>query len=562
MTPPRPAPFLAAAVLVLGALVAGCSMGSRRIRPGDYPSDPRLDCILDDRHVLLFLVDGCREDLLREMVARGELPAIRRYLVARGASADCAVSTVPSVTNACIAAATCGVYPGRLGAPGNRWYDRDKSERISVFGLHDYYRIEEYLSRPTIYEILSDEPTVALFTRCPRGSTYHIPFYYNLIAMKYYLAGNWAKVDEAFLGEFDDLVDCANRDGVFPRFAFFHLTGYDSVAHRAGPFSAEAKALLRNVDRGLGRIAEALERNGALDRVCLMLTADHGHVVMEKKNCLLLEEWFPARTGLPALDRYTRIDRSHDARKRRRLYDRFAVIVANNGRNADLHLRRNPAETWIPPERMAPWNERPSWEELRHYPAPRGPVDLIEALRRAPGVGFVAGRPRNGEIALFSPGGESRIRTVVEGGETRFSYAVVEGDDPLGYGGTGAAASLCDGRFRSSREWLEATCGLDFPDIVAQLPSLFEDRSRGDLYLVAADGWDFEETNISSHGGFQRDEMRIPLLVAGPRIRKGTFGPVRLVDLVPTILDYLGHGDRARRDGLDGVSFLEEISAP
>jgi len=177
-------------------------------------------------------------------------------------------------------------------------------------------------------------------------------------------------------------------------------------------------------------------------------------------------------------------------------------------------------------------------------------------------VGFVAGRPRNGEIALFSPGGESRIRTVVEGGETRFSYAVVEGDDPLGYGGTGAAASLCEGRFSSSREWLEATCGLDFPDIVAQLPSLFEDRSRGDLYLVAADGWDFEETNISSHGGFQRDEMRIPLLVAGPRIRKGTFGPVRLVDLVPTILDYLGHGDRARRDGLDGVSFLEEISAP
>mgnify|MGYP000877123101 CR=1 FL=1 len=106
MTPPRPAPFLAAAVLVLSALVAGCSMGSRRILPGDYPSDPRLDCILDDRHVVLFLVDGCRADLLQEMVERGELPAIQRYLIARGASAGCAVSTVPSVTNACIAATT------------------------------------------------------------------------------------------------------------------------------------------------------------------------------------------------------------------------------------------------------------------------------------------------------------------------------------------------------------------------------------------------------------------------------------------------------------------------
>ena len=549
-------------IAALCVLLAGCSMGSRRVQPGDYPVDPRLDCLLDDRHVMLFLIDGCRADLLREMARTGELPAIQRYFIARGSSAECAVSTVPSVTNACIAAVTCGVYPGHLGVSGNRWFDRDRPERIAVFGLRDYYRTEEYLSRPTIYEMLSDEPTVSLFTRCPRGSTYQIPFYYNLIAMKYYLAGNWGKVDEAFLGEFSDVVECANREGVFPRFVFFHLTGHDAVAHGAGPFSPEAKTLLRGIDRGLGRIAECLERSGALDRVCLMLTADHGHVPLEKRNCLLFEDYFPDRMGLPALDLYTRVDRTPDARARERFYNRFAVIAANNGRNAFLHFRRCPAGGWVPPDRMAPWRERPPWEELRNYPTPRGAVDLVAELRRAPGVGFVVGRPRDGEIAIFSPGGEGRIRTAGAGPQTRFAYEVIEGEDPLGCIDAPPAAALMDGDAHSSREWLEATCDLDRPDIVAQLPALFEDRCRGDLYLVAADDWDFEEVNISSHGGFLAGEMRVPLLVAGPRIRRGTFGPVRLVDIVPTVLDYVGHGDCPAGPGLDGVSFLKGITAP
>ena len=129
-------------IAALCVLLAGCSMGSRRVQPGDYPVDPRLDCLLDDRHVMLFLIDGCRADLLREMARTGELPAIQRYFIARGSSAECAVSTVPSVTNACIAAVTCGVYPGHLGVSGNRWFDRDRPERIAVFGLRRWDEAE------------------------------------------------------------------------------------------------------------------------------------------------------------------------------------------------------------------------------------------------------------------------------------------------------------------------------------------------------------------------------------------------------------------------------------
>jgi arylsulfatase A-like enzyme len=356
-----------------------------------------------------------------------------------------------------------------------------------------------------------------------------------------------------------DVVECANREGVFPRFTFFHLPGLDAVSHRHGPFSREARSFLKNIDRAMGELMEGLERNGALERVCVVWVADHGQIFLGKENYLLLEKFFAEELGIPALDRYNSVDRSDCSKKREAYYARFAVIAANNGRNASLYVRHNPEGQWVSPNRMAPWTQKPSWKELRNYPTPRGTVDLVEKLRCAQGVRFVIGQPRAGEVALYSARGDGVIRTAIIGGETRYAYAVAEGDDPLGYRAAPDAAKLMDNGYHSSHEWLRATCSLGQPDIVAQLPSLFESRFAGDLFLVAADEWDFEEVNASSHGGFLRGEMLVPLVLAGPRIRKGTFGPVRVVDVMPTVLEYLGCGDRIKGLDLDGVSFWEEI---
>lgn len=554
---PRPARSAAASLLAaaLCLLAAGCSIGSRRITPSVYPFDPRLDCLFGDRHVVTFLVDGCRADLLADMVRAGELPTIRRYFAERGVSADCAVTTVPSTTNAAVAALLCGAYPGRLNIIGNRWFDRSSPRRVSVLGLNDYGLDRDYLARRTIYEILGDELTVSLFSRLPEGSAYEIPIYYNLIGMKYFLLGNWRKVDEVFVREFEDVAAIADREGVFPAFSFFHLAGCDAVAHHTGSFSPEARGMLTNIDRALAPVMEALERNGVLDRVCLVLTADHGQVPIGAHR-LLWERYFPERLGLPALGCAGGADRPGDGR-----FTRYAVVAAVNGRNSFLHFRRNTAGTWTPPARMAPWRERPSWGEIRSYRTPRGNVDLVEKLRREPGVSVVAGSPGKGRVAVFSADGEGLIRAEGEGEGAHFAYEIVSGGDPLGCRGTPAAA-LMDGRFHPSREWLKATGGLARPDIVAQLPSLFESPCRGELYVVASDDGCFEDGNVSEHGGFLRGEMCVPLLVAGPGIRKGAFGPVRIVDVAPTILDYLGHGDRIAGAGLDGASFLKEISAP
>ncbi|MCX6357707.1 MAG: alkaline phosphatase family protein [Candidatus Aureabacteria bacterium] len=535
-------------------------MSSKRIQSIDYPSDITLDCLFDDRHVVIFLIDGCRADLLYRMADGGELPAIRRYWIDRGVRVEPAVAPIPPVTNAAVSAMTCGTYPGRLNIIGNRWFDRDQLMRHSVFALKDYYTTNRALKGATVFEMLNDEPTVAIATRTSRGATYEIPIYYNLVGMKDYLMGRWLGVDRVFIRQMADVGEIANREGIFPAVTFVHLPGLDSVEHHEGPFSARARGALKNIDRALGEFAQALERNGALESVCLVIVADHGQVPLEEKNYILWEEYFREGLRLPALDEYRKADFNSSQRRREGYYNRYAVIVANNGRNSSLYVRHNPQAAWVAPGRMAPWPARPSWDEIRHYQTPGGPVDLVGRLRNLAGVRLVIGMPQPGEIAVFSARGEGVIRTRREGDATGYLYEARAGEDPLEYRDVPAVAKLMDGTYHGSREWLDATAGLPMPDIVAQLPSLFESPCAGDLFVVAADRWDFEKVNISSHGGFLRGEMTVPLIMAGPGIRHGRIGPARMVDLVPTILDYLGHGDRIAKYHLDGVSFLPAIA--
>ena len=50
--------------------------------------------------MILFFVDGLREDVLEELDRRGELPRLHRYLFDRAAHVRSAVTSVPSVTYA------------------------------------------------------------------------------------------------------------------------------------------------------------------------------------------------------------------------------------------------------------------------------------------------------------------------------------------------------------------------------------------------------------------------------------------------------------------------------
>jgi hypothetical protein len=74
----------------------------------------------------------------------------------------------------------------------------------------------------------------------------------------------------------------------------------------------------------------------------------------------------------------------------------------------------------------------------------------------------------------------------------------------------------------TSREWLAATADTSRPDVVPQLLTAFDDPRSGDVILFAAPGWDFSpEEYLGGHGGLEREELIVPLYMAGPGIAAG-----------------------------------------
>jgi hypothetical protein len=103
------------------------------------------------------------------------------------------------------------------------------------------------------------------------------------------------------------------------------------------------------------------------------------------------------------------------------------------------------------------------------------------------------------------------------------------------------------------RELLARSRDTAFPDAPRQLLQLFEAPGTGDLVLAAANGSDFRgpweiPEHRAGHGSLIADHMEVPILASVPLPE----GPVRTVDLMPTMLETLGI---PTPDGLDGAAF-------
>lgn len=162
---------------------------------------------------------------------------------------------------------------------------------------------------------------------------------------------------------------------------------------------------------------------------------------------------------------------------------------------------------------------------------------------------------------VFASGGHSRVDRVSTPSGPGYVYRVVHGADPLGYDHHAPAAGLVDGLAHSARQWRTATCEARYPDFVGQIVEMFDHHRAGDLVVLAADGWHFDNGTKSSHGGIDASDMRVPLFFAGPGLPAGTeIGTARTVDVAPTILGLMGLEERIDRFGpMDGVNRAPEL---
>ncbi len=466
--------------------------------------------------VVVLLADGVRPDTLAAAMDRGDLPALARL---RGEGGLHTVSTVfPSVTGPAYAPFLMGRFPGPVGLPGLRWFDRERSACSFPDYTRSYvgYQMRDVdrdidPNAPTIFELAPS--SLAALSVITRGLPVEnrvagLSLASALRAARTHFTGNvagWLEIDR----EVADAV--VRRVGAErPAYTYAAFTGVDKVSHARGHDHPMVIDALRIVDDTAARIRADAERDGAWRDMHLWIVSDHGHSPVKRHEDL---------AGLFKV-------MGHRVVAHPWVYVPFpetAVMVSGNAMaHLFLEVRRH-ARPWWPA--LA---ER--WHGLVLRLLDRASVDLVLLPVDEQRCEV---RSRRGEIGLVSRVGGF------------YSYFPAIGD-PLGVGRALQGVTADEAH--------AATMHTDYPDSIVQIAHLAASPRSGDIILSAARDWDFRSRyepipHVSSHGALHREHMTVPLLVNRPVAR----APRRTTDVMPSSLAALGV---AIPGSLDGSSFL------
>ena len=476
--------------------------------------------------VIILVADGARPDTFASALDGDALPALARLRAEGGLHT---VSTVfPSVTGPAYAPFVMGRFPGPIGLPGLRWYDRARTSRTFPDRTRSYVGAE---MRHVDGDLDPDAPTIfELATRAGAGSSVAALNVigrglgdedavlgrgagFALRAARTHFSGDvrgWLEIDR----EVGDGVVRAVRERK-PSVTFAAFTGVDKTSHSEGHDAPVVLDALAIVDDVAARIRADAERAGTWDETQLWIVSDHGHSPVREHEDLagLVRSW-----GLRVL--------AHPWVYRLRAAD-VAVMVSGNAM-AHLYLELD--------RRARPW-----WPELRARWS-----GTVERLLDRESVDVLLLPHGEDRCEVRARGRGSAIVTRERAGDDwRFGYRPLTGD-PLGVGQQVS-------QLTAEAAW-EATIDTDYPDSLVQIAHLAGCARSGEVILSARRGWDFRARyepipHVSSHGALHREHMLVPLLTNHPFART----PRRTVDVMPSALEALG---LPVPPGLDGESWL------
>jgi predicted AlkP superfamily pyrophosphatase or phosphodiesterase len=285
----------------VGCLVAvSLAMVSPEARSQSGPAGPA---------VLLISIDGLHPDNVLEADRHGlKIPTLRR-LLKEGAHATAMRGVLPTVTYPSHTTMLTGVWPARHGIPTNVPFDPlNRNQGV-------WYWYAEDIKVPTLWDAAKAAGYVVGSVSWPvsvaaPGIGWNIPEYWR--AMK---SPEEIKLVRAIStpGLFRDLEPTAGRytndlDEAIPgdeartryavemirqkqvRFLTIHMAGFDHVEHDAGPYSAEAFAVLEAIDGMVARMEQAMR--AADPRAIVCIVSDHGFAATTKEahlNAALVE---------------------------------------------------------------------------------------------------------------------------------------------------------------------------------------------------------------------------------------------------------------------------------
>ena len=463
----------------------------------------------------MIVADGARPDSLADAMRRGIVPAMRK--LREEGSMHTVTSVFPSVTGPAYAPFLMGRYPGPIGLPGLRWYDRGRSRCRLPGNSRSYVGAEMRMvdgdldpAAPTIFELAPSSIAalnvigrgLPLEDRIGRG------FKFVLGTARTHFRGKltgWLAIDKAIAGEVAD-----NIRKKKPHFVFAALTGIDKSSHSEGHAGVYVDRAMMIVDDLVAEIRSDAERRGSWADTHLWVVSDHGHSPVRQHEDLA---GFVRRLGFRAI--------AHPFVYSPR--GEVAVMVSGNAMaHIYLDLKR----------RTRPWlaDLDGRWSTVRKALLARDSVDLM-ILPVSPG-----------ECEIHGSRGRGRARLSWSNGGITYEP---ETGDPIGVGSQRALGDV--DAYGVTRE-------TDYPDSLVQIARLSDSPRSGEIILSAAREWDFRAKyepipHESSHGALHREHMLVPLLTNRPV----SGHPRRTVDVMPSALTALGLPVPA---GLDGVSFL------
>ncbi len=455
------------------------------------------------------LVDGARPDVTRDLLERGDLPNLARWVIEPGGF-TVGTTVFPSTTGVAYLPFLYGCYPGTADIPGIRWLDRAEAAgdwraqwraARSYCGVQNGWLNRDLTCGPSIFELVPESLAICspLTNGLRPGASLARRQRAFLGSLAHYI-GTYPALDAAVA---DAWLGAADRPW---RFLFVVFPGPDGITHLKDPFHPAVLASYRAVDRALGRFVERARRSGELP--AFFVAADHGGSVMRTHRDIAVEL---ERIGVPTLRHPVHVWRRGA---------RAAVMVSGN---ASVQVYFEPRSG-----RVAPRTE------------PELPADLLDRLLAFDEVRIAAWRDGRGALTLAA--GSARARLFEDGRDVH--YVPVSGD-PLGLG----EVPLC----LEDRALLARTAGTDLPDAPRQLLQLFRSPRAGDVVLAARLGADFRgpweiPEHKAGHGSLIADHASVPIACSVPL----PGGLIRTVDLMPTMLEALGVTPPA---GIDGVPF-------
>lgn len=303
------------------------------------------------------------------------------------------------------------------------------------------------------------------------------------------------------------------------------LSATDLVGHLYGPFSQESRAALADLDEAIGELLAALEKRLGRDRVAVVLTADHGVLPLPEwaQAIDLPEDECPVETGrVSEDDLMARLLGGVDAAMERAATRPRADSDAADSDAADSDRadsdRADSDETRLDTVAVDPWlvvdglrlHANRARLEVSGVSLARLDAAIRDALAGEPAIARVWSR-----VELQAPFDPVSAASGREGGAGRDA-------DPA----NAIAFADPDTLSREHRLLRHSLAPGRAPDWVL-VPA------RGCLITGRAHG--------TSHGSLHDYDRRIPLVFWGPGVEPGVDArPARLVDLAPTLADWLG----------------------